>query len=166
MRYINLAETRVSYLVFLSIASRWKYSMRDLSLPEQFARQLKLFSDFGPFERRDEFGTLVRSMPRMERLHIGHYRFEHTDVMHRRTTVKIVSRVTHKPQSLRHFGPIEFRPRKKIQEQRQARKLGVKILIHIPHQMSSQTFNKSKQRPRAPINHSFICPAQLSSTPK
>ena len=91
MRYINLAETRVSYLVFLSIASRWKYSMRDLSLPEQCARQLKLFSDFGPFARRDEFGILVRSMPRMERLHIGHYRFEHTDVMHRRTTVKMLS---------------------------------------------------------------------------
>ena len=91
MRYINLAETRVSYLVFLSIASRWKYSMRDLSLPEQFARQLKLFSDFGLFERRDKFGTLVRSMPRMEHLHIGHYRFEHTDVMHRRTTVKMLS---------------------------------------------------------------------------
>ena len=65
--------------------------MRDLSLPEQLARQLKLFSDFGPYERREEFGTLIKSMPRMERLHIGHYRFEHTDVMYRRTTVKMLS---------------------------------------------------------------------------
>ena len=65
--------------------------MRDLSLPEQFARQLKLFLDFGPFERREEFGTLIRSMLRLECLHIGHYRFEHTDVMYRRTTVRMLS---------------------------------------------------------------------------
>ena len=91
MQYINLSETRISCRVFPKIATRWKYSMRDLSLPEQFARQLKLFSDFGPFERREEFQTLVKSMPRMERLHVGHYRFHPTDVMHRRTTVKMLS---------------------------------------------------------------------------
>ena len=91
MKYINLSETKISYRIFPRIASRWRYSMRDLSLPEQLARQLKLFSDFGPYERREEFGTLIKSMPRMERLHIGHYRFEHTDVMYRRTTVKMLS---------------------------------------------------------------------------
>ena len=91
MKYINLSETKISYGIFPRMASRWRYSMRDLSLPEQLARQLKLFSDFGPYERRDEFATLIRSMPRMERLHIGHFRFEHTDVMYRRTTVKMLS---------------------------------------------------------------------------
>ena len=91
MRYINLAETKISYRVFPNIASRWKYSMRDLSLPEQFTRQLKLFSDFSPFERREEFGTLIKSMPRLKRLHIRHYCFEHTDVMYRRTTVRMLS---------------------------------------------------------------------------
>ena len=65
--------------------------MRDLSLPEQFARQLKLFSDFGPFERREEFQTLVKSMPKIEHLHVGHYRFELTDVMYRRMTVRMLS---------------------------------------------------------------------------
>merc|ERR1712051_685101 len=79
MKYINLPETRISYGIFPRMASRWKYSMRDLSLPEQLARQLKLFSDFGPYERRDEFGTLIKSMLRMERLHVGHYCFEHTE---------------------------------------------------------------------------------------
>ena len=94
------------------MASGWSYSMRDLSLPEQFARQLKLFSDFGPFERREEFGRLVKSMPRLEQLHIGHYRFEHTDVMHRRTTVKMYCTVmgTNQPESIRHLGPIKLRP--------------------------------------------------------
>ena len=91
MKYINLSETKISYGIFPRMASRWRYSMRDLSLPEQLARQLKLFSDFGPYERRDEFATLIKSMPRMERLHIGHFRFEHTDVMYRRTTVKMLS---------------------------------------------------------------------------
>ena len=38
MKYINLAETRVSYRIVPHIASRWRYSMRDLSLPEQIAR--------------------------------------------------------------------------------------------------------------------------------
>ena len=65
--------------------------MKDLTLPEQFSRQLKLFSDFGPFDRREKFGRLIRAMARLERLYVGHYRFEHTDVMHRRTTVKMLS---------------------------------------------------------------------------
>ena len=38
MKYINLAKTRVSYRIVPHIASRWRYSMRDLSLPEQIAR--------------------------------------------------------------------------------------------------------------------------------
>ena len=91
IKYINLSETKISYEIFPRMVSRWRYSMRDLSLPEQIARQLKLFSDFGPYERRDEFATLIKSMPRMERLHVGHFRFEHTDVMYRRTTVKMLS---------------------------------------------------------------------------
>ena len=91
MRYINLAETKISHLIFPHLTAGWRYSMRELILPEQFARQLKLFSDFGPFERREQFQTLVISMPRLERLHIGHYRFEHTDVMYRRTTVKMLA---------------------------------------------------------------------------
>ena len=118
MKYINLSETRVSCRVFPQIASRWKYSMRDLSLPEQFARQLKLFSDFGPFERREEFQTLVNSMPRMERLHVGHYRFHLTDVMYRRTTVRMLSRMFPKllinPNPFGTLGPSSSDPGRKF----------------------------------------------------
>ena len=118
MKYINLAKTRVSYRVFPHIASRWRYSMRDLSLPEQFARQLKLFLDFGPYERREEFGTLIRSMPRMERLHVGHYFFELTDVMHRRTTVRMLSgmfpRLLINPNPIGTLGPSTSDPGRKF----------------------------------------------------
>ena len=118
MRYINLSETRISYRIFPKIATRWKYSMRDLSLPESFARQLKLFSDFGPFERREEFQTLVSSMPRMERLHVGHYRFHLTDVMYRRTTVRMLSKMFPKllinPNPFGTLGPSTSDPGRKF----------------------------------------------------
>ena len=118
MNYINLAKTRVSYRIVPHIASRWRYSMRDLSLPEQIARQLKLFSDFGPYERREEFGTLIRSMPGMERLHVGNYRFELTDVMHRRTTVRMLSGMFPKllinPNPFGTLGPLTSDPARKF----------------------------------------------------
>ena len=118
MKYINLSETKISCRIFPKIATRWKYSMRDLSLPESFARQLKLFSDFGPFERREEFQTLVSSMPRMERLHVGHYRFHLTDVMYRRTTVRMLSKMFPKllinPNPFGTLGPSSSDPGRKF----------------------------------------------------
>merc|ERR1712001_89979 len=93
MRYINLAETRISYGIIHPLVVGWRYSMRDLTLPEQLARQLKLFSSFGPYDRREEFATLIKSMPRLERLHVGHYRFEQSDIMARRDHVVVLCKM-------------------------------------------------------------------------
>ena len=90
MRYINLAETKISYGIIHLLATGWQYSMRDLTLPEQLARQLKLFPSSGPYARREEFATLIKSMPRLERLHVGHYRFEQSDIMARRNHVVVL----------------------------------------------------------------------------
>ena len=90
MRYINLAETKISYGIIHLLTTGWRYSMRDLTLPEQLARQLKLSPNSGPYARREEFATLIKSMPRLERLHVGHYRFEQPDIMARRNHVIIL----------------------------------------------------------------------------
>ena len=90
MRYINLAETKISYGIIHLLTTGWRYSMRDLTLPERLARQLKLSPNSGPYARREEFATLIKSMPRLERLHVGHYRFEQPDIMARRNHVIIL----------------------------------------------------------------------------
>ena len=118
MRYINLAETKISYGIIHLLAVGWRYSMRDLTLPEQLARQLKLFSSFGPYARREEFATLIKSMPRLERLHVGHYRFEQSDIMARRDHVIVLCEMfPHlliNPSPFGKLGPSSYDPARKF----------------------------------------------------
>ena len=118
MRYINLAETKISYGIIHLLVDGWRYSMRDLTLPEQLARQLKLFSSFGPYARREEFATLIKSMPRLERLHVGHYRFEQSDIMARRDHVVVLCEMfPHlliNPSPFGKLGPSSYDPARKF----------------------------------------------------
>ena len=118
MTYINLAETRISYGIIHLSAVGWRYSMRDLTLPESLSRQLKLFSDCGPYARREEFKTLIKSMPRLERLHVGHYRFEQSDIMARRDHVKMLCEMfPHlliNPSPFGKLGPSKYDPARKF----------------------------------------------------
>ena len=118
MRYINLAETRISYGIIHPLVVGWRYSMRDLTLPEQLARQLKLFSSFGPYDRREEFATLIKSMPRLERLHVGHFRFEQSDIMARRDHVvvlcKMFPHLLINPSPFGKLGPSSHDPARKF----------------------------------------------------
>merc|ERR1711956_53760 len=91
IKYINLSETMVSHTVFPIIAAVWQYSVINISLPERFSRELKLYTDFGPYGRREEFRKSVMTMPKLEYLHIGHYRFHPSDIMLRRDTVRMLN---------------------------------------------------------------------------
>ena len=93
MKYINLSETLVSNTIFANIATKWQYSMINMSLPERFSRELKLFSNCGHCEQREKFKKVVLAMPKLKYLHMGHYRFHITDVMRRRMTVQMLSRM-------------------------------------------------------------------------
>ena len=93
VKYINVSETMVHHTVFPIIAAVWQYSMINISLPERFSRELKLYTDFGPYGRREEFRKSVMTMPKLEYLHIGHYSFHPSDIMFRRDTVRMLSQM-------------------------------------------------------------------------
>ena len=93
MKYINLSETMVSYAIFPILAASWQYSLINVSLPERFSRELKLFTEFGHYDRREEFRRSIMTMSKLEYLHIGHYRFHTTDVVFRRVTVQMLSQM-------------------------------------------------------------------------
>ena len=93
MKYINLSETMVSNAVFPAIATRWQYFKVNISLPERYSCELKLFTNFGPYDKQEEFEKHVLSMLRLEYLHVGHYRFHITDVMYRRITVRMLGQM-------------------------------------------------------------------------
>ena len=118
MRYINLAETKISYGIIHLLTVGWRYSMRDLTLPEQLARQLKLCPTLGPYAKREEFATLIKSMPRLERLHVGHYRFEQSDIMARRNHVvmlcEMFPHLLINPSPFGKLGPSNYDPARKF----------------------------------------------------
>ena len=93
VKYINVSETMVHHTVFPIIAAVWQYSMINISLPERFSRELRLYTDYGPYGRREEFRKSVMTMPKLEYLHIGHYSFHPSDIMFRRDTVRMLSQM-------------------------------------------------------------------------
>ena len=90
MKYINLAETAISHEMLCIIADGWKHSLVDLSLPDRYVRDFQLYRNLGTTKGKIEFKMLIDSIQNLERLHVGHYRFEETDVMYRAKSTKLL----------------------------------------------------------------------------
>ena len=91
MRYINLAETAVSRPTLGIIIKKWKHSMEDLSLPDRYVRLFELHGIHGPAQEQDEFKRKIDSIPNLDRLHVGHYRFGELDVASTRKSTKLMT---------------------------------------------------------------------------
>ena len=93
MQYINLAETAVSRPTLSIITKKWKHSLEDLSLPDRYVRLFELHGIYGPAQEHDEFKRQIDSISNLDRLHVGHYRFGELDVMNRRKSTKLMTKM-------------------------------------------------------------------------
>ena len=67
--------------------------MEDLSLPDRYVRLFELHGIRGPAQEQDEFKRKIDSIPNLDRLHVGHYRFGELDVTHRRKSTKLMTKM-------------------------------------------------------------------------
>ena len=85
-----------------------------MSLPTRMGFILTLHPKAPSFPRVAQFKSLIDSMPRLKFLHIGAYKFRHTDIMHRRRQViKLSEMFPHLKFNINPFntrGPVESDP--------------------------------------------------------
>jgi hypothetical protein len=114
LQYLNISETLVDYQAINNIVQGWRYSMINMSLPTRMGFILTLHAEAPSFPRLTQFKSLIDSMPHLKFLHIGHYKFKHTDIMHRRRQViKLSEMFPHLKFNINPFntrGPVESDP--------------------------------------------------------
>ena len=114
LQYINISETLVDHQAINDIVQGWRYSMINMSLPTRMGFILTLHPEAPSFPRVAQFKSLIDSMPRLKFLHIGAYKFRHTDIMHRRRQViKLSEMFPHLKFNINPFntrGPVESDP--------------------------------------------------------